>query len=139
MLALTMHGSASASVWDYRVTGNQTRVNAVRHSFPLDFQHVTLDNPPRKRRTHVTYVIYNVKYVSKLLRHKKTTFLDLLQHHFYIILAEMSLTYCTHGSIYKTTMFPIFIKQFCRCHKTPKYSFILKKSTKIYRDLCTVQ
>lgn len=48
MPVLAMHGSIDVSVWDDRVTGNQTQVNAVRHTSPLDFHYVTPNNPCRK-------------------------------------------------------------------------------------------
>lgn len=32
---------------DYQVTGNQTRVIVVRHSFRFDFRHVTRDDFPQ--------------------------------------------------------------------------------------------
>lgn len=48
MPVLTMHGSIDVSVWDDRVAANQTQVNAVRHTSPLDFHYVTLNNPWRK-------------------------------------------------------------------------------------------
>lgn len=39
MQVLTVHGSVDVSVWDDWVAANQTEVNAVRHTSPLDIHY----------------------------------------------------------------------------------------------------
>lgn len=66
MLVITMHGSVPVSVWDDRVTGNQTWVNAVRHTAPLDFHYFTPNNLYRKtKHDYMDYILW-----SQLFWHK---------------------------------------------------------------------
>lgn len=68
---------------DYQVTGNQTRVIVVRHSFRFDFRHVTWDDFPQVGNIWLYNTTNKVEYdISKLFLNEKMK--EILIYVFYI-------------------------------------------------------